>query len=181
MQLPVTISTNTGEKLTFLRISRNEHGQEVLEVENEVAPNAGPPMHVHYKQDECLTVVEGKIGFQVLGKDPQYAGPGETVLFKAGLAHKFWNAGTATMRCTGWVSPPHNIIYFLSEIYRSSNENNGRPGSFDAAFLLNRYKSEFGMQEIPSFVQKIIFPTTLFFGKLAGKHKKFKDAPEPVL
>ena len=46
--------------------------------------------------------------------------------------------------------------------------------------LLNRYKSEFAMLEIPGFVQKAIFPLVLFFGKLTGKDKKFADAPPPV-
>ena len=67
MQLPHTISNIHGEKITFLRIITNENGEEILELENEVQPKAGPPMHVHYKQDECLTVTEGRIGYQVLG------------------------------------------------------------------------------------------------------------------
>ena len=180
MKLPVTISTKSGEEITFLRITTNEQGQEVLEVENKVAPKSGPPMHIHWKQDESLTVVEGKIGYQVLGEEVRYAGPGETLLFKRGVAHKFWNAGEDILRCTGWISPPNNIIYFLGEIYKSSDANNGRPGSFDAAYLLHRYKSEFDMVEIPGFVKKVIFPVTLFMGKLQGKHKKFQDAPEPV-
>lgn len=46
---------------------------------------------------------------------------------------------------------------------------------------MTRYKSEFDMPEIPTFVKKVIFPVTLFFGKLSGKHKKFEKAPEPVL
>ena len=36
------------------------------------------------------------------------------------------------------------------------------------------------MHEIPAFVQKFIFPIVLFFGKLAGKHKKFDNAPIPL-
>src|SRR3982750_3916954 len=89
--LPYTIENITGEKLTFLkRVIKN--GVEYLEVENEVQPNAGPPMHVHHRQDEGITVVSGKMGYQRLGEEKQYAGPGESVLFKAGEAHRFWNA-----------------------------------------------------------------------------------------
>jgi hypothetical protein len=51
---------------------------------------------------------------------------------------------------------------------------------YDAAFLLDRYKSEFGMLEIPAFVQKTIFPVILFLGNLAGKNKKFAGAPPPL-
>lgn len=177
--LPHTIETISGEKLTFLRTYLKD-GKEYLEVENEVQPNAGPPMHVHHKQDECITVVSGKIGYQELGGEKKYAGPGETVMFKAGVAHKFWNAGTGPLIGKGYVSPADNIVYFLSEIYRSANQNGGRPGMYDSAFLLNRYKSEFGMLEIPAFVQKILFPVVLFFGNLFGKNKKFRGAPAPI-
>lgn len=177
--LPHTIKNVAGERLTFLR-SVIKDGKEYLEVENEVQPNSGPPMHVHYKQDESITVVSGKIGYQELGGEKKYAGPGETVSFKAGVAHKFWNAGKEPLIGKGYIAPANNIVYFLSQIYKSSNENGGRPGLYDSAFLLNRYRSEFGMLEIPSFVQKVLFPVALFFGNLLGKKRKFIDAPPPL-
>ena len=176
IELPYTIESNNGEKLTFERIFIKD-GIECLEGYNEIKPKAGPPMHVHYKQDESLTVISGKMGYKVLGGEKKYAGPGETVLFKAGTAHKFWNAGNDILRCSAQATPPENLVYFLSEIYKSSNKNGGRPGMYDAAFLLNRYRSEFALLEIPGFVQKIIFPIVLFVGNIAGKNKRFADAP----
>lgn len=179
MELPITISNTHGEKLIFERMAQNEKGQDVLIVKNEVKPNAGPPMHVHYKQDESLTVTQGRIGYQTMGEEPKYAEVGETVTFYRGTPHKFWNAGDELLKCEGWISPPDNIVYFLGEIYKSMNENGGRPGAFDAAYLMNRYKYEYDMYDIPVFVKKVIFPIALFFGKLQGKHKKYADAPEP--
>ena len=96
------------------------------------------------------------------------------------MPHKFWNAGSEPLIGKGYITPADNIVYFLSEIYKSSNENGGRPGLYDSAFLLNRYKSEFAMLEIPGFVQKILFPVVLFFGNLFGKQRKFADAPAPA-
>ena len=177
--LPHTIQNITGEKLTFLRIVIKD-GVEYLETEAEVQPNAGPPMHVHHKQDESMTVLSGKIGYQELKGEKKYAGPGETVLFKTGVPHKFWNAGDEPLRLSGYASPANNLAYFLSQIYRSMNENSGRPGMYDAAYLLGRYKTEFSMLEIPTFVQKFIFPVILFLGSLRGKNKKFIDAPNPM-
>ena len=177
--LPHTIENITGEKLTFLRIVIKD-GVDYLETESEVQPNAGPPMHVHCKQDESMTVLSGKIGYQELKGEKKYAGPGETVLFKVGVPHKFWNAGNEPLRMSGYVSPANNFAYFLSQIYRSMNENGGRPGIYDAAYLLGRYKTEFRMLEIPTVVQKLIFPVILFFGNLRGKRKKFIDAPDPL-
>jgi quercetin dioxygenase-like cupin family protein len=177
---PHTIENGHGEKLTFLRRASDENG-EYLEVENQIKPGSGPPMHVHHYQEESLTVVKGKIGYQMLGGGTKYAGEGETVTFKPGEAHRFWNAGDDVMQCSGYVRPPDNIEYFLTEIYDSTRRNGGtRPGTFDSAYLLDRYKSEFDMFEIPGFVRKVIFPISLAIGRLTGRGKKFRDAPEPV-
>ncbi|MDB5227283.1 MAG: cupin protein [Bacteroidota bacterium] len=177
---PHTIENGGGERLTFLRRVTDENG-EYLEVENLVQPNSGPPMHVHFKQAESLTVVKGKIGIQLPGGRQEFFGEGQTLTFEAGEAHRFWNAGTEPLICTGWVRPAHNIEYFLTEIYKSTKENNGKgPSKFDGAYLMSRYRSEFDMPEIPSFVKRIIFPLTILVGKISGKHKKFRDAPEAV-
>lgn len=179
-QHPHTIENGAGEKLTFKRLVHDPAG-DWLEVENEVAPNCGPPMHVHYKQAEGLTVVQGKMGIEILGQAPSYIGPGESAIFEAGVPHRFWNAGTAPLVCTGWVKPAHNFEYFLSGIYDSMKANSGKqPGAFDAAYLLGRYRSEFDMLSIPGFVKKVIFPIALFFGKLQGKHKKYAGAPKSL-
>lgn len=180
-QYPHTIENGGGERLIFKRLVQDPEG-DWLEVENYVQPNGGPPMHVHHLQDEHLTVVQGKMGVEVLGEVPKYYEAGEGDTFKAGVAHRFWNAGSEPLVCTGWVKPPHNLEYFLTEIYKSSAANGGKqPGAFDAAYLLDRYRSEFDMLDIPGFVKKVIFPVALFFGKLQGKQRKFEGAPAPLV
>jgi mannose-6-phosphate isomerase-like protein (cupin superfamily) len=177
---PHTIENGGGEELTFIRRVKDESG-DYLEVENLVQPNAGPPMHVHFRQEESLTVVQGKIGVQHLGGPEIFFGEGETATFKAGDAHRFWNAGTEPLICKGYVRPADNIEYFLTEVFKSTKENGGkRPRTFDAAWLLSKYRSEYDMYGLPSFVKHVIFPVTLFFGKLAGRHRKFRDAPDAV-
>ena len=174
--LPHAIESKYGEKLTFLRLG----GQRAFG-ENYVQPNAGPPMHVHYKQDECLTVVSGKIGFQIQGGEPQYAGPGESVLFKRGVVHRFWNAGDEVLYCTAWVEPVDNFIFFITNVFDAINRGkNGRPEIFDGAYLTWRYRSEFALTEIPGFVRNVVMPLIYFVGSLLGKYEKFKDAPMPV-
>ena len=50
-------------------------------------------MHFHHYQEESLTVVQGRLGYQRPCQEPQFVGEGETLVFKPGEAHKFWNAG----------------------------------------------------------------------------------------
>lgn len=177
---PHTIENGQGERLTFLRRVSTPQG-ETLEVENCVQPGGGPPMHVHYQQEESITVVQGRLGWQRPGEEPHYAGPGETVSFGPGEPHRFWNAGEEELRCTGYIRPPDSVEYFLRGIYDSQKRSGGkRPDPFDAAYLAWRYRDEFGMEEIPRFVRRFIFPVQVMIGTLLGKYRKFADAPPPM-
>lgn len=177
---PHTIENGAGERLTFLRRVPGRLGERV-EVENVVAPGAGPPMHVHHVQEEALTVQAGRVGWQRPGEPPQFAGPGETVVFAPGEPHRFWNAGEGELRVTGYIEPAHNVEYLLTELYASMRRRGGKaPDPFDAAFLARWYGSEFGMTEIPAMVQRVVFPVLVATGRLLGRYRRYADAPEPV-
>jgi len=177
---PHTIDNGLGERLTFLRRVTTPEG-EILEVEGVVRPGMGPPMHVHYHQEEGLTVVQGRIGYQRKGEEPQFAEAGSTVVFRPGDVHRFWNAGDDDAKLTGYVKPPDSFEYFLDGIYAAQKKSGApRPDMFDSAFLMRRYRSEFGMAEIPAFVQTFVFPIVVLIGGLAGKYRKFADAPPPA-
>lgn len=179
-QFPLTLQNKHGEQLVLHRIEQEPDGDRLI-VENFIRPNAGPPMHVHFQQDEGLRVLSGKIGYQVLGQEPQYAGPGDTVEFKRGVPHKFWNAGTETLNCMGWVKPVNTFPFFISGVYEAINNSaSDRPEFFDGAYLLHRYRREYDMLEIPRFVKKIVFPIAYRLGSLLGKYRKFEGAPQPL-
>lgn len=177
---PHTIESGTGEKLTFQELLHEPDGDRVI-AENFVAPGSGPPMHIHWLQDESLTVVKGTIGYQVAGQVEQFANEGETVLFERGVPHRFWNAGTETLQCTGWVKPANSIVFFLSSIYAAQRKSGkAQPEAFDAAYLLTRYAGEYDMVSIPRFVKKAIMPITYQLGRLLGKYTHFEGAPKPL-
>ena len=178
--LPLTIENPIGEKLTFKELVKEPDGDKLL-VENSVVPGSGPVMHTHWKQDESLTVMKGRIGYQVAGEPEQFAGVGETVLFKRGVPHRFWNAGDDVLECSGWVKPANTIVFFLSSLFDAQKKTGtGRPEMFDEAYLITRYRSEYDMNDMPGFVKKIIIPVTYRVGKLLGKYKHFEGAPEPA-
>lgn len=94
---PYTVENGSGEVLTFLGVALDQDGDR-LEAASRARPGAGPPMHVHYLQEEAMTVVSGTLGFQIVGEPPRYAGPGETVIFAPGVGHRWWNAGSSAPR-----------------------------------------------------------------------------------
>ena len=177
---PHIIENCIGEKLIFKELQKEPDGDRLI-VENYVTPANGPLMHTHWLQDESLTVVNGKIGFQVQGQPARYAGEGEIVLFKRGVPHRFWNAGQEVLHCKGWLKPANRIVFFLSSIYAAQNKSGkAEPEMFDGAYLLTRYSTEYDLPEIPPFVKKVIIPITYFVGRVLGKYKHFRDAPEPA-
>jgi len=179
-QYPRTIDNGGGERLTFSEPRSDERG-EYQEARNSVSPGSGPPMHVHHLQEESLTVERGTMGWQRKGGVEQTAEAGETVTFAPGDTHRFWNAGDDELVCSGYVRPPDNLEYYLTQMFTSMRENGGkRPRPFDAAYLLTRYRSEFGLAEIPQPVQRVLFPVVLAIGRLRGLQRRFADAPEPV-
>ena len=115
---PHTIENGAGERLTFVRRVQDPAGDR-LEVENLVKPGSGPPMHVHNHQEEALTIRQGRLGYLRSGGQPRFAGPGETIVFEPGEAHKFWNAGGEDLLGTGYIRPADNVEYFLTAIFES--------------------------------------------------------------
>ena len=180
INLPHRIRNNKGEEIIFHRME-NENGEEKLIIENYVAPNAKAIQHTNLKQDEGLTVLHGKMGYQVGDEEPRIATIGQTVIFKRGTPHRFWNAGEDELNCFGWIKPANNIMFYLTALYNAINEGEDeKPEQFDTAYLLYRYRKEYDMPELPRFVKSVIIPATYTIGKISGKYKKFDGAPEPV-
>jgi mannose-6-phosphate isomerase-like protein (cupin superfamily) len=178
--LPHTIENCVGEKIIFKALEPSDSVDKLL-FEAFCKPGAGPAMHTHFKQEEELTVVSGKMGYQLFGQEPKYANIGETILFKRGTPHKFWAEGQEPLHCKGWLQPANSVVFFLSAVYAAQNKSGkGEPEPFDGAYLLTKYATEYDMPEIPSFVKKVIFPITYFIGLLLGKYKHFKDSPSPL-
>lgn len=179
-QYPHTIENKIGEKLTFLRLVKERDGDR-LETEGFVKPGCGPITHVHWKQEESLTVISGRLGTEIAGQQPVYYGPGETTIFHRGTWHRFWNAGEDDLHIKGWIKPANNVEYFLTELFKAIDAGKGnRPEPVAAAFLARKYRSEFGVYGIPAFVKTVIIPAQFYIDKLRGAHKRFQEAPEPM-
>ena len=118
-------------------------------------------------------MVDGRVGYQLTGGPERFAGPGETVTFAPGQMHRFWNAADGVLTCQGAASSPLNFEYFLTELFASMRRaGGGNPSPLDMAFLLGRYRTEFGIAEVPAPVQKFLFP---------GDARFLRDRPLPAI
>jgi quercetin dioxygenase-like cupin family protein len=180
ISLPHSIENPIGEKIIFHAVVPHPEGEKLL-AENFVAPNIGPVMHTHWLQDEVFTVVNGNLGYEIAGQGKKFAGPGDTVFFKRGIPHRFWNAGTDILHCKGYVQPAYNTVFFLSSLFAAQQKSGtAKPALFEIAFLATRYKSEFDITDMPAFVKTVVVPVVYFLGKLLGKYKQFAHAPAAV-
>ncbi len=168
-----------GETLTITKSATETNGQ-ITEFDWTDEPGVGPPMHVHFKQEEMVRVTKGKMRVKTLTKEFSLD-EGQEYVLAPGEAHQFWNEGNQTLHYSGHVKPSNNYEYFIKHIYQSANEaNDDKPNAFDAVFLLTKYKSEMDMLVIPKPVKLILFPIFLAIGKLTGKYKKYADAPTAI-
>jgi mannose-6-phosphate isomerase-like protein (cupin superfamily) len=70
-----------------LKASRRSTGGAVSVFETAI--QAGPPLHVHDREDECLYVLSGELSIRC-GSDTFDASAGSFVFLPRGLPHRFW-------------------------------------------------------------------------------------------
>ena len=80
---------HTGERLELRRIPKD--GEVWLELRVSLPPRReGPPLHIHFLEDEEGVVQAGTLSAVVDGQRID-AGPGESVTLPRGSAHRWWN------------------------------------------------------------------------------------------
>lgn len=72
-----------------LKASRRSTGGAVSVFETSIG--AGPPLHVHDREDECFYVLDGQLSIRC-GADAFEAGAGSFVFLPRGRPHRFWAA-----------------------------------------------------------------------------------------
>jgi mannose-6-phosphate isomerase-like protein (cupin superfamily) len=93
----------SGDTYTLLLTGRQTSGR-MLMWHALVPPSAGPPLHIHLREDEMYYVLSGEIEvFRDTGY--QTVSSGSAVFIPRGTVHAFRNAGTADARMLIWMSP----------------------------------------------------------------------------
>ena len=73
-----------------LKVGAAQTGGLLMTMESHVEPQAGPPPHVHHREDETFSILEGEFEFR-LGGETVRAGAGAFVYAPRGQVHTFRN------------------------------------------------------------------------------------------
>lgn len=160
---------HTGEILVMRRV-RDAQGQIVLALDGTLPPGtSGPPLHVHFHEQEEGIVKAGTLGAQI-GKEKFVVPAGGTVVLPAGRPHRWWNAGADLLEFSGHVVPV-DLDRYLQAVFAVLNASNGRPPIFFLAHVLWRHRDTQLLSIPPPAIQRIVLPVVLIIGRILGKYR----------
>jgi mannose-6-phosphate isomerase-like protein (cupin superfamily) len=111
-----TIEVLPGETVTFKAVSTDTDGAYTLiEVIDE--PQAGPPLHLHRREDESFYILEGTFAFQI-GDRALTATAGWFMTAPKGVPHSYKNIGTTPAKMLSLFVPAgiENFFEDLSKL-----------------------------------------------------------------
>lgn len=101
-----------------LKASRQSTGGALSVFETSI--DAGPPLHVHDRDDECFYVLAGALTVRC-GDELFDAAAGSFVFLPRGRAHRFWTEGPAARLLL--IAVPAGIEDYFREINAASNDD----------------------------------------------------------
>lgn len=117
----VIVNPVTGETITVLQTSEDTGGAR-LEVELLLRPDAFlPAQHVHPRQEEAFTVLEGAVRF-TSGKHVEVVRPGGSHVVPAGTAHGWGPDGDEGARVRIVFTPPGSTAHFFETYFALARE-----------------------------------------------------------
>ncbi len=118
----------TGERMTFVKTASDTNGT-LLELRLQLQPNAhNASSHVHPRQVERITVVEGELHLALGGEPERTLSAGETVTIGSGVPHYWQNRTGRLVETRIEYEPALNTEEFFETFFAL-----GRAGRTDAA------------------------------------------------
>ncbi|PJE94428.1 cupin domain-containing protein [Streptomyces carminius] len=133
--------------LDTFKATGEDTGDTLTVVETVILPHAGPPPHIHHRENEFFYVLEGEM--EVLDRDRKFpVGPGDFVNMPQGTLHAFRNSGDTDARIL-LLFAPAGFEKYLTEAGEAVAEHNrnaptGETDLADAHRIAPRHGLEFG-------------------------------------
>lgn len=161
---------HTGEVLEMRR--RRADGGLFLELRGTLPPREeGPPLHIHFDEDETGTVTAGTLSAEVGGRRVD-AGPGESLTLPRGVPHRWWNEGEVPLAFGGDVRPVVDLDRYLQAVFEVVNAGpRGRPPLFYMAHVVLRHRRTQAVLVMPRLLQAVVFRVAVLLGTLFGRYR----------
>ena len=161
---------HTGEVLEMWREKRGE--ETVLQLRGTLPPRSqGPPLHIHYIEDEVGVVTAGVLSAELSGQHLTFK-QGETVLLPHGFPHRWWNDGDELLRFDGHTRPLADLDRYLQAIFEILNAGPAnRPPLFYLAHAALRHRRTQTVLVMPPAVQAVLFRVIVAIGTLLGRYR----------
>jgi quercetin dioxygenase-like cupin family protein len=108
-----TIVSVAGDIVVFKAEGKQTNGQYAL-FENTLEPQAGPPPHIHSREDESFYILEGEVEFY-LDERTVVATPGTFLQSPRGQKHSFKCISSQPAKMLCWATPA-GIEQFFAEV-----------------------------------------------------------------
>jgi len=124
-----------GFSTVSFKVGTAETGGGLFIMEHTHLMPGGPPLHLHWSQEEWFCVIEGKVAFQV-GEQRVTLGPGESVLGPRRVPHTFSSVAPTPSRLLIAFAPAGKM-----EAYMRDSEKAGPPA--DPAAWFRNYEMDY--------------------------------------
>jgi uncharacterized cupin superfamily protein len=134
--------------------------------------------HIHPAIEERFTMLRGKVGFRVAGRE-SIAEPGVTLIAPPGTAHDWWNAGPEEAVVRVEVRPAARfeaMIYNAFGLAQDGKVNKkGMPKLLQLAVFAREFSDTIQMTKPPLMVQRILFGLLAPFARLLGYRGSYPE------
>lgn len=161
---------HTGERLSLRRVTQGD--QVWLELKGSLPPHReGPPMHIHFAEDEEGRITAGVLSVIVDGARKTFKA-GEATAIPRGLPHRWWNEGSEPLAFEGYAKPLVDLDRYLQAIFEVMNAGpEGRPSLFYMAHVALRHRHTQVVLLMPRPVQALLFRVAVMIGTLLGRYR----------
>lgn len=155
-----------------LRRTRSTSGTEELRMTGSLLGHReGPPLHLHFQEDELVEVVSGTASVQVDGQRLVLTA-GESVRFPRGKVHTWWNDGDEEVVIRGVTTPVVDLDRYLQAVFEVLAAGPpDRPPLFYMAHVMHRHRKTQFTPFMPRALQQVLLPILVLLGTVLGKYR----------
>jgi quercetin dioxygenase-like cupin family protein len=150
----------TGERVV-VRVGTEESEDQLLEVDTYVRPGgAVTGEHIHPAIEESFTVVSGRVGFRLNGRE-SIAELDRPLRVPAGVAHDWWNAGEEEAHIIVEIRPGERFEKMARNLFGLAQDgktnSKGMPNLLQAAIFAREFSDVLYFTKPPLVVQRLLF------------------------